>query len=159
MQDIIVDIWLIICGCICIWKGFYSSSKTEKLKAFLEYQDHVCQAEGMIRVVKIEYNAHHRFDDYIVNITFTDFRGEKISITKTFNDSHCSTKYLRRNKKKAEVPATVFYHRENPEDFIIKELKEFEYAKSERWFMPLVGVLFILLRGVLIYYHYWRKVG
>ncbi|RRD94749.1 hypothetical protein EII17_06890 [Clostridiales bacterium COT073_COT-073] len=159
MQEIIVDIWLIICGCICIWKGFYSFSKTEKLKAFLEDKDYACQAEGMIRVVRVEYHARHRFDDYIVNITFTDFREKNISVTKTVNSSHCSTKYLRKNKKKTEVPATIFYRRENPKECIIEELKEFEYIRNEGWIMLLAGVLFILLGGVLIYYYYWRKVG
>lgn len=153
LEDMIVYIWLIVCGCICIWKGFYSSFKSKRLKDLWEDKDNVCQAEGTIRVVKIEYHGHHRFDDYIVNISFIDFRGKSVSLTKTFNDSYCSTKYLRHNKKNTEVPATVFYHRENPKECIIKELKEFEYARSEGWIMPLVGVLFILLGAILFYYH------
>lgn len=144
--------WLTICGCICIWKGFYSSAKSEKLKAFLEDQDNVCQTQGTIRVVNIEYHARHHFDNYIVNIKFTDVRGENISVTKSFNAGHCSTKYLRKNKKKTEVPATVFYRRENPNECIIKELREFEYARSERWFMPLVGIAMILLVVIFICY-------
>lgn len=153
----IVYIWLIICGCVCLWKGFHSSAKAKKFKVFLEDEDNICQAEAAIHIVKVEYHAYHKFDDYIVNINFTDFRGEKISISKTFNDSHCSTKYLRENKNREEFPATVFYHRENPEDISVKELNEFEYVRSERWIMPLVGVLFIFIGCILIYYRYCYK--
>lgn len=148
----IVNIWLIICGCICIWKGFYSSAKSEKLKAFLEDQDNVCQTQGTIHVVNIEYHARHHFDNYIVNIKFTDVRGEQISVTKPFNAGHCSTKYLRKNKKNGEVPATVFYCTKNPKECLVKELQEFEYVRSERWFMPIVGIALILL-GVIFIYH------
>ena len=148
----IVEIWLIICGCICIWKGYYSLSKSEDLKNFMENKEQVSQTEGTISVVKIEYHVSPHFDDYIVNIKFTDVRGEQISVTKPFNASHCSTKYLRKNKKNGEVPATVFYCMENPEECIVKELQEFEYARSERWFMPIVGIALILL-GVIFIYH------
>ena len=40
----------------------------------------------------------------------------------------------------------------NPKECLVKELQEFEYVRSERWFMPIVGIALILL-GVIFIYH------
>lgn len=159
MEETIASICLIICGCLCIWKGRRSFFKAKNLSTFLADKDNVYQTKGTVRVIKIEYHMAPKTDDYIVDVIFKDFNDRIISSRKTYNDSHCSTKYLRKNRKINEIPIHVFYHKENPENFVISELKESEYLSSERWVMPFFGIVFILLGSVLIYYHYWWLLG
>ncbi|RRD96395.1 hypothetical protein EII17_00060 [Clostridiales bacterium COT073_COT-073] len=149
-EELLAAAGLLIVGLICIGKGFRSLSKVKKLETFL-MDDKVEQVKGLIRVVKVRYH-YRQMNEYIVKITFKNWKDELMSVTKSFNGSRCYAAVLRKSKKKGEVPVTIFYHKEDPENLIIQELREITYFGREKWIVPFFGIVFILLGIALIYY-------
>lgn len=154
MENIIVGIYLTVCGFICIWKGLNSSSKEKSLREFLK-DNNTEKVEGSLKVVKIDYR--YKSTVYVVKISFKNKNDELISVTKSFNNSLHNTKFLRKNKKKGKISITVFYDEKNPENFTIKEMKEVQYLRGEKWLLPFFGILCILLSITMFYYQFNTK--
>lgn len=46
----------------------------------------------------------------------------------------------------------MYYQKNNPDRFVIKEMSELKYLKSEKWIVPTIGI-FLILVGIGIMYH------
>ena len=127
--------------------GAFQSNSLREFNELFENDRKKKTASGTIKVLDIR-KSRWSFECDIELVLKTQ-KGREYRYTETKFSSGSSARFLSKCKGKGEIPVSVIYNGESPDQHYIEELKEAETMANSSIGFRIIGVLFIIA-GILV---------
>ena len=146
-MEYVIGILLCVLGYFMISYAAVESNNLRKFNELFENERKKKTASGTIRVLDIRRSRWSFECD--IEIVFKTPKGREYRYTETKDSSESSARALSKCEGKGEIPVSVIYNGESPDQHYIEELKEAETMANSSIAYRIIGVLFIVM-GVLV---------
>lgn len=146
-MEYVIGILLCVSGYFMIRLGAFQSNSLREFNELFENDRKKKTVSGTIRVLDIRKSRWSFECD--IELVFKTPKGREYRYTETKYSSGSSARFLSKCKGKGEVPVSVIYNGESPDQHYIEELKEAETMANSSIGFRIIGVLFIIA-GILV---------
>lgn len=146
-MEYVIGILLCVFGYFMMRVGSFQSNCLREFNEFFENDRKKKTVSGTIKVLDIR-NSRWSFECDI-ELVFETPKGREYRYTETKYSSGSSARFLSKCKGKGEIPVSVIYNGESPDQHYIEELKEAETMANSSIGFRIIGVLFIIA-GILV---------
>lgn len=146
-MEYVIGILLCVLGYSMISVAAFQSNNLRKLNELFENERKKKTVSGTIRVLDIRRSRWSFECDF--ELVFKTPKGREYRYTETKDSSESSARFLSKCKGKGEIPVSVIYNGESPDQYYIEELKEAETMANSIIAFRILGVLSIVM-GVLV---------
>lgn len=146
-MEYVIGILLFVFGYFMIRVAAFQSNNLRKLNELFENERKKKTVSGTIRVLDIRRSRWSFECDF--ELVFKTPKGREYRYTETKDSSESSARFLSKCKGKGEIPVSVIYNGESPDQHYIEELKEAETMANSIIAFRILGVLSIVM-GVLV---------
>ena len=146
-MEYVIGILLFVFGYFMIRVAAFQSNNLRKLNELFENERKKKTVSGTIRVLDIRRSRWSFECDF--ELVFKTPKGREYRYTETKDSSESSARFLSKCKGKGEIPVSVIYNGESPNQHYIEELKEAKTMANSSIGFRIIGVLFIVM-GVLV---------
>ena len=146
-MNYVIGILLCVFGYFMMRVGAFQSNSLREFNELFENDRKKKTASGTIRVLDIR-KSRLSFECDIELVLKTQ-KGREYRYTETKFSSGSSARFLSKCKGKGEIPVSVIYNGESPDQHYIEELKEAETMANSSIGFRIIGVLFIIA-GILV---------
>lgn len=146
-MEYVIGILLCVLGYSMISVAAFQSNNLRKLNELFENERKKKTVSGTIRVLDIRRSRWSFECD--IEIVFKTPKGRENRYTETKDSYESSARFLSKCKGKGEIPVSVIYNGESPDQHYIEELKEAETMANSSIGLRIIGVLSIVM-GVLV---------
>ena len=146
-MEYVIGILLCVLGYFMKSYAAFESNNLRKFNELFENERKKKTASGTIRVLDIRRSRWSFECD--IEIVFKTPKGREYRYTETKDSSESSARFLSKCEGKGEIPVSVIYNGESPDQHYIEELKEAETMANSSIAYRIIGVLFIVM-GVLV---------
>lgn len=146
-MEYVIGILLCVFGYFMIREATFQSNSLREFNELFENERKKKTVSGTIRVLDIRRSRWSFECD--IEIVFKTPKGREYRYTETKDSSESSARFLSKCKGKREIPVSVIYNGESPDQHYIEELKEAETMANSIIAFRILGVLSIVM-GVLV---------
>lgn len=146
-MEYVIGILLCVLGYSMISVAAFQSNNLRKLNELFENERKKKTVSGTIRVLDIRRSRWSFECDF--ELVFKTPKGREYRYTETKDSSESSARFLSKCKGKGEIPVSVIYNGESPDQHYIEELKEAKTMANSIIAFRFIGVLSIVM-GVLV---------
>ena len=146
-MEYVIGILLCLSGYFMIRVGAFQSNNLREFNELFENDRKKKTVSGTIKVLDIRKSRWSFECD--IELVFKTPRGKEYRYTETKYSSGSSARFLSKCKGKGEIPVSVIYNGESPDQHYIEELKEAETMANSIIGFRIIGVLFIIA-GILV---------
>ena len=146
-MNYVIGILLCVFGYFMMRVGAFQSNSLREFNELFENYRKKKTVSGTIKVLDIR-NSRWSFECDI-ELVFETPKGREYRYTETKYSSGSSARFLSKCKGKGEIPVSVIYNGESPDQHYIEELKEAETMANSSIGFRIIGVLFIIA-GILV---------
>lgn len=146
-MEYVIGILLCLSGYFMIRVGAFQSNNLREFNELFENDRKKKTVSGTIKVLDIRKSRWSFECD--IELVFKTPRGKEYRYTETKYSSGSSARFLSKCKDKGEIPVSVIYNGESPDQHYIEELKEAETMANSSIGFRIIGVLFIIA-GILV---------
>ena len=146
-MNYVIGILLCVFGYFMMRVGAFQSNSLREFNELFENDRKKKTVSGTIKVLDIR-NSRWSFECDI-ELVFETPKGREYRYTETKYSSGSSARFLSKCKGKGEIPVSVIYNGESPDQHYIEELKEAETMANSSIGFRIIGVLFIIA-GILV---------
>ena len=146
-MEYVIGILLCVSGYFMIRVGAFQSNSLREFNEVFENDRKKKTVSGTIKVLDIRKSRWSFECD--IELVFKTPRGKEYRYTETKYSSGSSARFLSKCKGKGEIPVSVIYNGESPDQHYIEELKEAETMANSSIGFRIIGVLFIIA-GILV---------
>lgn len=146
-MEYVIGILLCVLGYSMISVAAFQSNNLRKLNELFENERKKKTVSGTIRVLDIRRSRWSFECD--IEIVFKTPKGREYRYTETKDSSESSARFLSKCEGKGEIPVSVIYNGESPDQHYIEELKEAKTMANSIIANRIIGVLSIVM-GVLV---------
>lgn len=146
-MEYVIGILLCVVGYFMIRVGAFESNNLREFNELFENERKKKTVSGTIRVLDIRRSRWSFECD--IEIVFKTPKGREYRYTETKDSSESSARFLSKCEGKGEIPVSVIYNGEYPDQHYIEELKEAKTMANSSIGFRIIGVLFVVM-GVLV---------
>ena len=146
-MEYVIGILLCLSGYFMIRVGAFQSNNLREFNELFENDRKKKTVSETIKVLDIRKSRWSFECD--IELVFKTPRGKEYRYTETKYSSGSSARFLSKCKGKGEIPVSVIYNGESPDQHYIEELKEAETMANSSIGFRIIGVLFIIA-GILV---------
>lgn len=146
-MEYVIGILLCVLGYSMISVAAFQSNNLRKLNELFENERKKKTVSGTIRVLDIRRSRWSFECD--IELVFKTPKGREYRYTETKDSSESSARFLSKCEGKGEIPVSVIYNGESPDQHYIEELKEAKTMANSIIANRIIGVLSIVM-GVLV---------
>ena len=146
-MEYVIGILLCVLGYSMISVAAFQSNNLRKLNELFENERKKKTVSGTIRVLDIRRSRWSFECD--IEIVFKTPKGREYRYTETKDSSESSARFLSKCEGKGEIPVSVIYNGESPDQHYIEELKEAKTMANSIIANRIIGVLSIVMGGLV----------
>ena len=146
-MEYVIGILLCVLGYFMIRVAAFQSNNLREFNELFENERKKKTVNGTIRVLDIRRSRWSFECDF--ELVFKTAKGREYRYTETKDSSESSARFLSKCKGKGEIPVSVIYNGESPDQHYIEELKEAKTLANSIIAERIIGVLSIVM-GVLV---------